>query len=195
MDNFTHDPSRICALILAGGAGRRVAGRDKGLLQWHGLPLVAHVHDTLAPQVSEIIISCNRNRERYARIAPLAPPDLRTGYQGPLAGLEAAAPMLQRDFILLAPCDTPALPPELAARLACALQQKPGAQAAFVRAGNRNHYLCALLRRASLAGLGAYLDRGQRAVRHWYTRLDAVPVDFPAQQEAFANFNDLGDFA
>ena len=194
MDNFTHDPTQVCALILAGGAGRRLGGRDKGLLFWRGRPLIEHVIEALAPQVSETIISCNRNRERYAEIAPLAPPDLRTDYQGPLAGIEAAITSLHREFILLAPCDTPALPADLAATLAGALQQAPGAQVAYVRAGARDHYLCALLRRQSLAGLTAYLDSGQRAVRHWYDQLGAVPVLFPGESQAFINLNNTDDF-
>lgn len=195
MDNFTPDRNSICALILAGGAGRRVQGQDKGLLPWRGRPLIEHVYRVLAPQAGEVLISCNRNRPQYARIAQLAPADLRPDYQGPLAGLEAATPALQRDWILLAPCDTPALPAGLAARLAAALQEHPSARAAYARTEGREHYLCALLRRASLAGLGPYLDSGQRAVRHWYKGLDAVPVDFPGQEAAFANFNDRDDFA
>lgn len=194
MDNFTHDPTRICALILAGGAGRRVGGRDKGLLCWRGRPLVEHVHGALAPQVNDIFISCNRNRERYAQIAPLAPPDLREDYQGPLAGIEAALSAINQEFILVAACDTPRLPENLVARLALGLREAPHAQVAHVRVDSRDHYLCALLRQESLAGLSAYLNSGQRAVRHWYAQLNAVPVEFPGQQEAFMNLNEAEEF-
>ncbi|HEN8709542.1 TPA: NTP transferase domain-containing protein, partial [Pseudomonas putida] len=30
-------------LILAGGRGQRMGGRDKGLVDWQGEPLIAHV--------------------------------------------------------------------------------------------------------------------------------------------------------
>ena len=190
MDNLTDDSSRICALILAGGAGRRVGGRDKGLLQWCGRPMVDQVLRVLAPQVSTTQISCNRNRDDYARFTALAPADYRPGFQGPLAGIEAALPVIEQEFILLAPCDTPRLPTDLAGRLFQALRQSPRSHAAYARSGDRDHYLCALLRRQGLGGLRAYLDSGQRAVRHWYRELGALAVDFPGQENCFLNINE-----
>lgn len=56
----------IAGLILAGGQGRRVNEADKGLLLWRGKPLVAHVAQRLAPQVSQLIVSANRHIATYA---------------------------------------------------------------------------------------------------------------------------------
>lgn len=193
MENFTTDSDSICALILAGGAGRRVGGRDKGLLQWRGRPLIEQVHQVVAPQVSRCLISCNRNREQYAKIAPLAPADSRRDYQGPLAGIEAALGSIDQEFILLAPCDTPRLPADLAEVLLLALRQSTQSQAVYARAGDREHYLCALLRRSGQEGLKAYLDSGQRAVRHWYKQVGAFAVDFPSGESDFLNINEAAE--
>lgn len=193
MENFTGNRDDICALILAGGAGRRVGGRDKGWLKWRDRPLVEQVHRVLAPQVSTTLISCNRNRQRYAAIAALAPPDGRKDFQGPLAGIEAALTVIEQEFILLAPCDTPLLPPDLASKLLGALLEETQSQVVFARSGGRDHYLCALLRRQGLAGLSEYLDSGQRAVRHWYHQLGACPVEFPGQEHCFTNLNDSSE--
>lgn len=190
MDNFAEDSGSICALILAGGAGRRVGGRDKGLLPWHGVPLVQHVHQVLASQVSTTLISCNRNRDDYARLAALAPADYRKDFQGPLAGIEAALEVIEQEFILLAPCDTPMLPDDLADILLRALRQTPQSDVAYARSADRDHYLCALLRRQGLDGLTAYLDSGQRAVRHWYSELGAFAVEFPDRENCFLNINE-----
>ena len=43
-------------LVLAGGEGRRAGGRDKGLIEWRGKPMVGHVLASLSPQVDEVII-------------------------------------------------------------------------------------------------------------------------------------------
>lgn len=181
----------IHALVLAGGAGRRVGGRDKGLLSWQGKPLIEHVIARVAPQVHRLSISCNRNRETYAALAPLTPPDLRPDYQGPLAGLETAQQTVAVDYVLLAPCDTPLLPLDLVSRLHAELAHQPSSGACYARTGNSGHYLCALLRYSALSSLTDFLDRGERAVHLWYAEIGAVSVDFSAQRGAFLNLNAL----
>ncbi|MFP4247456.1 MAG: molybdenum cofactor guanylyltransferase [Halochromatium sp.] len=66
-------PERCCAdqvvgLILAGGAGRRMGGVDKGLVELAGRPLAQWVAEALRPQVAQLLISANRHREDYARL-------------------------------------------------------------------------------------------------------------------------------
>ena len=56
----------ITAVILAGGRGQRLGGRDKGLVELDGSPLVAHILASISPQVGAVIINANRNREHYA---------------------------------------------------------------------------------------------------------------------------------
>src|SRR5690606_29787389 len=53
-------------LLLAGGRGRRMGGQDKGLLEWRDRPLIAHLHELVRPLTNDLIVSCNRNAERYA---------------------------------------------------------------------------------------------------------------------------------
>jgi molybdopterin-guanine dinucleotide biosynthesis protein A len=60
-------PDLITGLVLAGGAGRRHGGADKGLLLLQGEPLVAHAARRLAPQVAEVLISANRHLPSYRR--------------------------------------------------------------------------------------------------------------------------------
>jgi molybdopterin-guanine dinucleotide biosynthesis protein A len=45
----THD---LTGMVLAGGEGRRMGGRDKGLEPFAGLPLVGHVVKRLEGQVT-----------------------------------------------------------------------------------------------------------------------------------------------
>ena len=178
-------------LILAGGAGRRVGGRDKGLLTWRGAPMAAQVAQRLRPQVARLLISCNRNTDYYATLADATVADSRRDFQGPLAGIEAAIPQLTGKFLVIVPCDTPLLPTDLAERLVGALLACPETDISYVHDGEREQYLCAAIRVRVLPGLGTYLDEGHRTVRHWYARQRCDAVDCSAQGGCFANFNRL----
>ena len=49
------------AIVLAGGAGRRMMGKDKGLLPFRDGYLIEPILAALAPQVDQLIISANRH--------------------------------------------------------------------------------------------------------------------------------------
>jgi len=177
-------------LILAGGAGRRVGGQDKGLLDWQGKPLAAQVAARFRPQVGRLLISCNRNSEYYATLADATVSDSRRDFQGPLAGLEAAAGLVDSEFLIICPCDTPELPLDVATRLLDALMLS-GKDISYAHDGERGQYLCAALRCAILPAVSHYLDKGGRAVRHWYAEHGATPVDFSDQPHGFNNYNEF----
>jgi molybdopterin-guanine dinucleotide biosynthesis protein A len=185
------DKDRTTGLILAGGAGRRVQGQDKGLMLWRGKPLVEHVAVKLGPQVGRLVISCNRNAEIYARFAQSLIGDYRTDFQGPLAGIEAAATTLQSEYLIVVACDTPRMPADLVSRLLAPLVDSgPNPPViSYANDGIRDHYLCAAIHQRCLASLPDFLESGQRAVRHWYRLHRSVAVDFSAQASAFINHN------
>ena len=60
------DRQALAGLVLAGGQGSRMGGRDKG---WSSCGRAAggHAARWLAPQVGRLIISANRNADSYAR--------------------------------------------------------------------------------------------------------------------------------
>ena len=188
-----HSKEDICGLILAGGAGRRVGGRDKGLMAWREKPLVAHVIQRITPQVGPLLLSCNRNTEKYATFGLPLVSDSRGEFQGPLAGIESACDSIASEFLLIAPCDTPALPTDLAVRLLQPLRS-PGGETldvSYAHDGARAQYLCAMLRKRVLTSIRNYLDSGRRSVRGWYGELRTASVDFTDQPAAFENFNEL----
>ena len=79
----------ITGIVLAGGQGRRMGNVDKGFVELDGRPLVAHVIERLAPQVTTLVINANRNAERYAVFGYPVVADAIGGFAGPLAGLHA----------------------------------------------------------------------------------------------------------
>ncbi len=181
----------ITAIVLAGGAGRRVQGRDKGLIHWQGEPLVAHVIRIIAPQVDHCVISCNRNEAFYSRYSDNIVSDRRSDYQGPLAGLEAASTLVSTPYTLVVTCDMPQLPTDLVSRLLAALKA-PGDsnnKLCYAHDGHRAQYLCAAMHSACLRTLPAYLDNGGRAVHRWYNEIGSFAVDFSDRQSCFVNYN------
>lgn len=183
----------VAAVVLAGGQGLRMGGADKGLIDYRGRPLIEWVLDALAPQVDEIVISANRNLERYAAYGRRVLPDTLPDFPGPLAGVLAALQAVDADWLLVVPCDTPHLPADLALRLlgAAQIESVPLAVAADEA---RTHHSCFIVRTDQRDPLAEFLARGERAVRHWHASLPSTGVRFDAA--CFANVNrpqDLGN--
>ena len=155
------------ALILAGGKGSRMAGRDKGWVMWEGLPLVEHVLDRLARQ--------------------------QAGFPGPLAGVEAGLMRCKRNWVLVVPCDTPLLPENLLAGLFAAATEQPGRLAAYATTADGPQPLCCLLHPSVSGSLSKLLDSGHGSVQSWLDQLGAIAVPF-GDATAFRNFNSMDMF-
>lgn len=178
----------LSTLILAGGQGRRMDGRDKGLITFDQHPFVEHSLRVARPYSDDLIISCNRNLEHYRAYAKLLVQDQQQDYRGPLAGILAGLNSAIHPAMLVLPCDTPMLPPDLPARLYQAYLQHPNA-ITLVDDGQRLQPLHAIYPLALKDSLQAYLDGGRRAVMGWLDQQSLNPVDFSAQAAAFTNVN------
>ncbi|SDG63014.1 molybdenum cofactor guanylyltransferase [Paraburkholderia phenazinium] len=195
-------PAKLTGLVLAGGRGTRMGGVDKGLQTLHGEPLALHVIKRLAAQTEALLISANRHPEVYAALgAPFGATvvaDTLADFPGPLAGLLAGLRAARTAFVLSAPCDSPGLPGDLAARLMQALdaQQADIATVTTVDANGKTsiHPVFALLRTSLADDLSAFLEAGERKVRAWYARHKTVEVAFP-DERAFYNINSLQELA
>ncbi|MCW5581370.1 MAG: NTP transferase domain-containing protein, partial [Luteimonas sp.] len=84
----THDG--VTLGILAGGQASRLGGRDKAWLERDGVPLVVGLAEGLAAHVDAVIVSANRNPERYLSHGLRVVHDRVAGI-GPLGGLDALA--------------------------------------------------------------------------------------------------------
>lgn len=188
--------SLIIGLVLAGGAGRRMGGVDKGLQPWRGEPLACHVLRALQPQVSQLLVSANRHGETYASFGyPVLADPSGLAFAGPLAGMLAGLKAIPDDaWLLTAPCDSPQPPADLAARLLAATQP-PGCDEplplAFAQA-QREHPTHALLHARLREPLANYLASGGRAVLRWMREQPHGVARF-SNEAAFANFNHLAD--
>ena len=184
----------ITGVVLAGGEGRRMGGADKGLQPFAGRPLAAWVVERLRPQVGRLLISANRNQERYAEFGCPVLGDLTPGFAGPLAGIQSALAVTDTPLLLAAPCDSPRLPADLASRLHRALLAGEAEIAIPVAAGRAHRAFC-LLRRELAPCLDAFLAAGGRRLGEWQATRLAVEVDFDDAADAFANINTAEDLA
>ncbi|CAM3300821.1 molybdenum cofactor guanylyltransferase MobA [Halomonas lysinitropha] len=176
----------LTGLILAGGQGRRMGGRDKGLESFAGRPLVAHVRERLAGRVAEVLINANRNAEAYAPLADRVIADAEGGFQGPLMGIYSGLCAARTPWLLVTPCDTPALPHDLVDRLVVGVGE---GDIAVAFDGERLHPVVALIRTSLAEDLAAALADGERKIDRWYARHAWCRVDVSDCPDAFANLN------
>ncbi len=178
----------ITAVILAGGRARRMGGMDKGLIIFRGRPMIEHVIAALEPQVGGLIISANRNLERYREYGYPVVTDSAGDYAGPLAGIASGMQAATSPCILSAPCDAPFVSGALAVILSRTLADNR-ADISAAHDGVRMQPLFALLRRELLPALLAYLEAGGRRVDDWYRQQRLALADFSGCPDAFANLN------
>lgn len=115
-------PGEITGIILCGGKAQRMLGAEKPLRLLSGAPLVEHVRRRLAPQVSRVVISANRELDRYAAWGDTVVPDAMAGL-GPLGGLESALRVVTTPYTFCCPGDAPLLDRQLVSRLTVAMER------------------------------------------------------------------------
>ena len=165
-----------------------MGGVDKGLQPLRGKPMIAHVLERLAPQVSEIFINANQNAATYARFGYRVIGDEIAGFAGPLAGLHAGLKAAAHPLVVSVPCDSPFLPEDLVSRLDSYLQHH---DLAVAKTGVQPHPVFALVRASVRENLAQFLAAGGRKIDAWYASLSVVEVSFDDEAEAFRNINTL----
>jgi len=109
------------AVILAGGAARRLGGGDKPLRLLAGKPILEWIIERIQPQLRMLAISANGNPSRFSTYALPVLPDLAPDL-GPMAGIVAAMDWTYdtnptASHVLTLSGDTPFLPSDLVERL------------------------------------------------------------------------------
>jgi molybdenum cofactor guanylyltransferase len=98
-------PTDITLGLLAGGRATRLGGIDKAWLTRDGVSQIERWRRRFAAEVSTILVSANRETERYERIGLRAIPDRASADLGPLAGLDALAATCETPWLLTLPID------------------------------------------------------------------------------------------
>jgi len=195
---------KISGIILAGGEGKRLGGVDKGLFKYNNKPLVEYTIDTITPQVDEIIISANRNQQRYQQYTSKVVSDNSEQYLGPMAGITAALAHCSHDWVLIVACDTPFLPDNIIDKFlkntsrqklssSKLSNNKPAHNNLYIAQADNKLQLLILLHKSLHHSIKQAVDVGQLRLMHWVKSQAAEIVVFK-DKTAFKNFNNNNDF-
>ncbi len=177
----------ITAVVLAGGQGRRVNEQDKGLISFSGKKLVEHVIESLSKQTKDIVVVANRHIETYTSLGFPVVSDRIEGFQGPLAGIDAAFSVTGSSFIVCVPCDSPFLPDDLIDRLVAAVS---GNNPLVVASdGKRLHPVICLVHRSVWPDIEKRLAQGHLRLMEWIEANGYDVADFSTCPEMLQNLN------
>ncbi|MEA9604545.1 MULTISPECIES: molybdenum cofactor guanylyltransferase MobA [unclassified Polynucleobacter] len=182
----------ITALILAGGRAQRMGGIDKGLIPFHGKPLIESAIAKLKPQVQTIVINANRNITKYASYGYPVIMDETPDFSGPLAGFSAGLKACKTSYLLTSPCDSPLLPNHLAESL-IAEMERGDFQLVYASTKEINGKVWAqpvfcLMQSNLQDALNQFLQKEDLKIDRWFKELRSSTVIFDDSQ-AFANVN------
>ncbi|MBA1189249.1 molybdenum cofactor guanylyltransferase MobA [Pseudomonas entomophila] len=178
---------RYSVLILAGGRGQRMGGRDKGLVRWQGEPLVAHLHRVVRPLTDDLVISCNRNAAHYARYADRCVADSETDFPGPLAGVIAGLTAARHAWVVLLACDAPRVDRALVeALIQLAVTHD---QPAMVRQGGYWQPMFSVLPRTLLPFLEHAWADGERSLQRILRQMPLQALECAEDDARLDNFN------
>lgn len=164
--------TRTTGVVLTGGAGRRLGGQDKALIQLAGEPLLARTLRTLQDVTeTQLVVG---HPDRHAGFGATVVSDQRTG-AGPLAGLETALLHAATPRVLLVACDLPFLPARL---LRALLDAAPEAEVVLPVSRGFDEPLCARYATGVLPRVSEALDAGLRKMTAFFqaARVTRVPL-------------------
>jgi len=180
--------NKFSCIILAGGEGKRVGGRDKGLVEYKNRPLIEYVIDTVKPQCDEIIISANRNLAVYKSYGYKIISDEADNYRGPLAGIAAALSVCKNEWVLIVPCDMPFLP----ADIIDTLSRRMGTSKLCIAEADDRLQLVFLLHRSLQPSVEQALEKNQLRLMQWIKSQQPARCLF-SDGHYFKNFNESKD--
>jgi molybdopterin-guanine dinucleotide biosynthesis protein A len=91
--------------------------------------------------------------------------------------------------VAIVPCDSPLLAGDCVDRLASACEEDERTNVAVAHDGERIQPVFALIRRALLEDLDAFLESGERKIDRWYGQQRMRLVDFSDNTDNFLNIN------
>ncbi|TKF08178.1 molybdenum cofactor guanylyltransferase MobA [Vibrio kanaloae] len=179
-------PTQTSWVILAGGQASRMGGKDKGLVELNGSPLIQYVIDKLSQQDVSITINANRNLDSYQVFAPVVS-DSFPDYPGPLGGIHAGLKNAATDWVGFVPCDSPQISDDLVERFCAAV--KEDSDILVAHDGEYKQPVFTLFHKRVLPKLEAFLERGDRKIILLYKECVTEYVDFSDAPNCFVNLN------
>lgn len=191
----------LTGVVLSGGASTRF-GREKGLVMLNDETMVSRVVATMRILADEIVVAVASGRaEEYANLLSddtIVVEDEREGI-GPLYGLTTAMRAAEGDYVVVSPCDTPLIRPEVCRAVVDSGEGKDGA-VPFLRGYLEPLHAC-YRRRTCLDAFEETVAAGRRRPKDAFHLLDLAMVDeehirrLDPHLESFINVNTQEDLA
>lgn len=167
-------------VILAGGQGSRMGGADKGLQSYKKKPLVCYALEALSPLCDSVIISCNRNHDRYSALGDnILVSDQAAGFHGPLSGLVSCFAKVESDWLLVSPCDTPLVPVDAFNLLLEARKAHVDDKLFALTEPAKDHPLHCLIHRSLFSEISDAFEQGKRSVYRVFNGLGVRWIEVP----------------
>ena len=183
------DLSRIAGLVLAGGQSSRFGG-NKALALLDGETLAGRMARLLGLHCVQVALSAAEPLLGPDVLTLADPPGVAAGpLSGVLAGLRWAS-AIGAEWLVTAPCDTPLLPEDFAARLV-ETAESAGADAAVITSSDGVHPLCTVWRVALTPALEAAMADGHPPVHAFLEDLGAAKLH--VADEHLLNINTPSD--
>ena len=167
---------------------------DKGLLMLNGKPMFHYPLEALRQVTESIVISANRNFDRYGEAGYPVVSDCLDGFQGPLAGMLSVMKFAKQPYLITLPCDMPLVDASMLNRMLDVFGDHD-AEICIAHDGERMHPVVMMLRRDLAGSIEDFLRRGERKLQFWLRGHRTVLADFSDRSSRLANINDLGQLS
>ena len=190
----------IPCVILAGGKGRRMGGKEKALINLLDRPLISYVLEKISGKAAPIALNVNTNFEKFKNFGYEILEDPIKGHLGPLVGILASlnwAKNIDQKWVLTLPCDTPFLPLNLIESLVKVKNESPDVDLVVAKSRGFNHPVIALWKAENNLMLKKAIEEGIRKIDIFTSQLKTVHVNFDEINESkfdpFTNLNSPKD--
>lgn len=186
------------AVILAGGDASRMRGKDKPFVLLDGRPLLEHVLDRVRQETAEIVISVNRDAERFAEYGIPCVKDSGFPQKSPLLGIYSAMEYFaaqgeDQGFLFCVPVDVPVFPSKLIRDL-LRLAKQTESGISYTISGVQPQPLLAVWSMRTLSLLRHQLQEGAWGVLATLKALEAGVLNYELDEKGgFANINSPED--
>ena len=190
----------IPCVILAGGKGRRMGGKEKALINLLDRPLISYVLEKISGKTAPIALNINTNFEKFKNFGYEILEDPIKGHLGPLVGILASlnwAKNIDKKWVLTLPCDTPFLPLNLIESLVKVKNKNPDVDLVVAKSRGFNHPVIALWKAENNLMLKKAIEEGIRKIDVFTSQLKSINVNFDEINESkfdpFTNLNSPKD--
>jgi molybdenum cofactor biosynthesis protein MoaC/molybdenum cofactor guanylyltransferase len=167
-----------------------MGGVDKGLVEFAGRPLISVMSERVQPLTDDLIISCNRNADRYALWADRLVSDESDDFPGPLAGIRAGLAAMRHDWLLVLPCDAPQIDDDLLSAMRHQAMNEPQ-RPLLLRRGAQWEPMFCLIPRCLQGELELAWQAGERSPLRFLLASNAQVLGCAPDDPRLANLNTL----